>query len=93
MCGWIVGKISALIGYRFWFSVNIEYRDKGGVVIFNYNNEIGVVNKSLVLNRREVRKSVGNVSELKSVKKSLLRNGYITYYIRAYLGYLKIGKV
>lgn len=71
-----------------WYTVKFNYRTKEGFHKFDFTSEIGVVNKSNILNHRSTKKTISPMHLLnKGVQKKYLSNGTLTSEAICYLGY------
>ena len=83
----IIAKINLLLGTRFWYSVKIVYWIDG-VMIFHTVQRIGIPDKALILNHRNITKTFHGSIYNKHTK-NLLKNGYVSYEVYGYLGWFK----
>ncbi len=73
---------------RYWYECNVKYL-VNGVLIFSYIQQIGLVEQSGILNRREMKKSDLPLHLNKKIDKKRLRNGEIDLEVICFLGYFK----
>lgn len=74
---------------RYWYQIKFCYRDLGADrAKFDWHQQIGVVSKSDIVNRRKVCKAIPPLHKTKSTQ-HLINNGILTVEIVCYIGRFK----
>lgn len=68
-----------------WYGIRYIYK-KNGIKIFDFANEVGLVEQKTILNRRKIKKLAGPLYRVPNAK-PLLCNGNLDMEILCYLGY------
>lgn len=77
-----------IFGYRYWYQVKYQYRVKGKR-IFAWHDEIGLIQKSTILNLRKCNKIDKPLHKSGPDIKQYLDNGKISMNVISYIGHLK----
>lgn len=76
-------------GARYWYSVRFIYKNKHGERLFDFVNEVGLVEKQTILNHRSIKKIIKPLHGIKSIPKYLMCNGSLSIEVTSYLGWFK----
>lgn len=71
-----------------WYEVRFVYKDKKHNRIFDYTQQIGVNEKSTIINHRKIKKVEQPLHKQKLLK-HYLKNGFFTVEVICYLGHFK----
>lgn len=77
-----------LTNRKFWYSLKVEYITKSKRVVTQSTYQVGLLNKSDVIDLRLLKLMVGP-SFIKTIPKSCLSNGSIRITVICYLGWIK----
>ncbi len=76
------------MGLYHWYQCKYIYKDKNNKILFDFQIQKGVTDKSMILDTRQM-KDINMYDQLKPGQKYLLCNGMVTIEYIAYLGYFK----
>lgn len=86
----IMKYINKLIGYRYWYTVKMIYKDKKTMIpIFSLQYQIGVLNRKEILDSKKRKESLPPLHKYNISPNNLLCNGIIHTEISCYIGWFK----
>jgi len=83
-----IRAILIYMGYRYWYFYEMEYKSRGGVVLFSLRSTTGFPSRRLAISWRFLGKSMWHHNE-DTIPKHSLCNGFLSLKQISYLGYFK----